>query len=191
MQVHLCDADSHSHRVRPKAEDRLQLFLCVRVWAAALSKRWRTLRLRHLVYIGPLLGQLTARRGTDRWTRCHACRQHHVGAAAYGAAEGRSLGDRDGGAGLLGDAELDGIEDDLASNEEWEERASYSIRALETPQCNRRKQEGAGTELRVQDGGENANEGDYDCQEGHHGRCGAEPEGASARGPARGEKGGD
>ena len=129
--------------------------------------RWRTLRLRHLVYIGPLLGQLTARRGTDRWTRCHACRQHHVGAAAYGAAEGRSLGDRDGGAGLLGDAELDGIEDDLASNEEWEERASYRIRALEKPQCNRRKQEGAATELRVQDGGENANEGDHDRQEGH------------------------
>ena len=85
----------------------------------------------------------------------------------------RENGDRGGGGGLIGDDELDGIEDDLASNEEWEERASYSIRALETPQCNRRKQEGAGTELRVQDGGENANEGDYDCQEGHHGRCGA------------------
>ena len=80
----------------------------------------------------------------------------------------RENGDRGGGGGLIGDDELDGIEDDLASNEEWEERASYSIRALETPQCNRRKQEGAGTELRVQDGGENANEGDYDCQEGHH-----------------------
>ena len=85
----------------------------------------------------------------------------------------RENGDRGGGGGLIGDDELDGIEDDLASNEEWEECASYSIRALETPQCNRRKQEGAGTELRVQDGGENANEGDYDCQEGHHGRCGA------------------
>ena len=82
----------------------------------------------------------------------------------------RENGDRGGGGGLIGDDELDGIEDDLASNEEWEERASYSIRALETPQCNHRKQEGAGTELRVQDGGENANEGDYDCQEGHHGR---------------------
>ena len=84
----------------------------------------------------------------------------------------RENGDRGGGGGLIGDDELDGIEDDLASNEEWEECASYSIRALETPQCNHRKQEGAGTELRVQDGGENANEGDYDCQERHH-RCGA------------------
>ena len=91
----------------------------------------------------------------------------------------RENGDRGGGGGLIGDDELDGIEDDLASNEEWEERASYSIRALETPQCNRRKQEGAGTELRVQDGGENANEGDYDCQEGHHGRCGANQKGAA------------
>ena len=100
----------------------------------------------------------------------------------------RENGDRGGGGGLVGDDELDGIEDDLASNEEWEERASYSIRALETPQCNRRKQEGAGTELRVQEGGENANEGDYDCQEGHHGRCGAEPEGAGARGGPRGAR---
>ena len=93
----------------------------------------------------------------------------------------RENGDRGGGGGLTGDGELDGIEDDLASNEEWEERASYSIWALETPQCNRRKQEGAGTELRVQDGGENANEGDYDCQEGHHGRCGANQKRAGAR----------
>lgn len=93
----------------------------------------------------------------------------------------RENGDRGGGGGLIGDDELDGIEDDLASNEEWEERASYSIRALETPQCNRRKQEGAGTELRVQDGGENANEGDYDCQEGHHGRCGANRRAPRAR----------
>ena len=54
------------------------------------------------------------------------------------------------GGGLGGDDELDDIENDLASNKEREECASNRIRTLETSQCHRRKQEGAGTELCVQ-----------------------------------------
>ena len=116
------------------------------------------------------------------------CRRHHAGAAKRCAAErDRGLGymrepvkldqgernfsveKTSGPCRALGDAELDGIEDDLASNIEREERLPHSLRVLQPPQCNRRKQEGASTKLRVQDRGENANEGDHDCQEGHVG----------------------